>query len=144
MIPSQDPIERLPHRPPMRFVDRLLEVEPGERVVAEHDVSAEAFWVPGHFPGEPVMPGVLITEALAQTAALVFLADPEAGPQAVVYLVGLDKMRFRRPVRPGDTLRLQAKVADRHRRMWTFEVEASVEGQRVANGSLLATLPEAR
>lgn len=133
--------ELLPHRDPMLFVDRVVEIEPGVRAVAVHDVRPDAFWCVGHFPGEPIMPGVLIAEALAQTAALVHLAEHPDDRGRPVYLVGMDKLRFRRPVRPGDTLRLEVRKVSERRRMATFEAEATVDGQRVANGSFLATLP---
>lgn len=99
----------LPHRDPMLLVDRVIEIEPGVQAVAVHEVRADAFWCRGHFPGEPIMPGVLIAEALAQTAALVHLAASTEDRGQPVYLVGMDKMRFRRPVRPGDTLTLHAR-----------------------------------
>jgi len=130
----------LPHRDPFLFVDRVVEADPGERVVGIHDVPEDAFWIPGHFPGEPVMPGVLIAEALAQTAALVYLTANRDKANRPVFLVGMDKMRFRQPVRPGATLRLEVKVVST-RRMWTLEGTASVDGVRVANGTFLATMP---
>lgn len=130
----------LPHRSPMLFVDRVVEVEPGAHALAEHDVQSDAFWVQGHFPGDPVMPGVLVAEALAQTAALVYLAQNTDDAQRSIYLVGYDNLRLRRPVRPGDTLVLKATLTDGNRRMWTFDAEASVNGRRVATGTLRATL----
>lgn len=135
-------IERLlPHRPPFLFVDRVDEIEPGVRAVGLKHVGDDEFWIPGHFPGEPIMPGVLIGEALAQVAALVFLSEsPDRAGQAV-YLVGMDKMRFRKPVRPGDDLVLDVKVTDKRRRMWFFDAVATVGGQRVADGQFLATVP---
>ena len=137
---SQDLIAMLPHRPPMLLVDRVLEVIPAEHVVAEHDVRADAFWCSGHFPGNPVMPGVLIAEALAQTAALVHLAaHPDAGGTTVL-LAGMDKVRFRKPVVPGDTLRLDVRALSCRRGIYQFEAVATVEGQRVANGAFLAAV----
>jgi beta-hydroxyacyl-ACP dehydratase FabZ len=139
---KRDQIQRLlPHRDPFLFVDRVLEIEPGTSAVAEHDVTSEAFWCRGHFPGNPVMPGVLIAEALAQVAALIFLAGAEEQAGTTVYLVGMDKMRFRAPVRPGDTLRLRVELTDIRRRMCTFEAQALVEGKRVATGQFMATIP---
>lgn len=132
----------LPHRDPVLFVDRVVEIEPGVRAVAVHEVRADAFWCAGHFPGEPIMPGVLVAEALAQTAALVHLAAHPEDRGRPVYLVGMDKLRFRRPVRPGDTLKLEVRKTGERRRMATFEAEATVDGQRVANGTFLATLPD--
>lgn len=130
----------LPHRAPMLLVDEVIELEPGVSAVAVHQVRADAFWVQGHFPAEPIMPGVLIAEAMAQTAAIAALsADPER--RGAAYLVGYDKLRFRRPVRPGDTLRLVARHDETRRRLATFTVDAFVGDDRVASGVLLATLP---
>lgn len=135
-------IERLlPHRPPFLMVDRVEEIEPGVRAIAVKHVGGDEFWVPGHFPGDPIMPGVLIAEALAQVAALVFLSASDDRAGRAVYLVGMDKMRFRRPVRPGDDLVLDVKVTDKRRRMWFFDAVATVGGQRVADGQFLATVP---
>ena len=132
----------IPHRAPMRFVDRVLTLEPGTRAVAVHDVPAEPFWAPGHFPAEPVMPGVLIAEALAQAAAVAWLsAAPPEGAPPVLYLVGYDKLRFRQPVRPGATLDLHVALERARRRLATFQAEARVGEDRVASGTLLATLP---
>jgi 3-hydroxyacyl-[acyl-carrier-protein] dehydratase len=130
----------LPHRGPMLLIDEVVALEPGVAAVAVHRVRADAFWVEGHFPTEPIMPGVLIAEAMAQTAALAVLsADPAS--IGAVYLVGYDKLRFRRPVRPGDTLRLVARHDETRRRIATFTVEAFVGDDRGASGAVLATLP---
>lgn len=138
---DRDAILRLlPHRDPFVFVDAVHELVPGDRVTAVYRVPTDAFWVPGHFPGNPVMPGVLIGEALAQTAALVaFAAHPELIGK-FVYLVGMDKMRFRRVVRPGDELRLAAVVTRKRRKLWTYEVVASVGEELAAEGQFLAAL----
>ena len=130
----------LPHRPPMLMVDRVIEMEPGVRGVATKLVTSSEPWVPGHFPGSPIMPGVLIVEALAQTAALVYLAaHPDKAGEAV-YLVGMDGFRFRRMVRPGDVLRLTAEATKARRGFWSFTVEATVDGQRASSGTFLATV----
>ena len=130
----------LPHRGDFLMVDRVVEVDPGERVVGVHEVRPDAFWCAGHFPGNPVMPGVLIAEALAQVAALVQLtANPEASGRTVL-LAGMDKMRFRRPVRPGQTLRLEVKATGSRRGIYRFEATATVDGQRVATGQFLAAM----
>jgi 3-hydroxyacyl-[acyl-carrier-protein] dehydratase len=130
----------LPHRPPMLMVDRIVEIEPGHRAVGEHDVTAAAFWCQGHFPGDPVMPGVLIAEALAQVAALVHLAaHPDAGGSTVL-LAGMDKLRFRKPVRPGDVLRLEVEAVNARRGIYQFDAVAHVDGKRVANGRFLAAV----
>ncbi|TNE84406.1 MAG: beta-hydroxyacyl-ACP dehydratase [Deltaproteobacteria bacterium] len=132
--------ELLPHRAPFLLVDAIAELEAGHRAVCTHAVREDAFWVPGHFPGHAVMPGVLIAEALAQTAAVAALAG-EAGAQGhAVYLVGYDRLRFRKPVRPGDVLELEATLESERRGIVTFAAEARVDGQRVANGTLMAAL----
>ena len=130
----------LPHRPPMLMVDRILEMEPGKRAVGEHDVLEDAFWCVGHFPGDPMMPGVLIAESMAQVAALIHLAaHPDAGGSTVL-LAGMDKLRFRKPVRPGDVLRLEVEAVNARRGIYQFEAVAMVDGIRVANGRFLAAV----
>ena len=141
---DRDAIEALlPHRDPFLLVDRVLELDAGTRAVGELDVREDAFWVPGHFPGHPVLPGVLIAEALAQTAALAYLTGHPERQDDIVYLVGFDKVRFRRPVRPGETLRLEATLERERRRLCSFRVAATVEGERTAEGSLLASVAPA-
>jgi 3-hydroxyacyl-[acyl-carrier-protein] dehydratase len=130
----------LPHRHPFLLVDSVHDLVPGERAVGVKQVTAEEPWAPGHFPGNPVMPGVLIAEALAQVAGVIALtANPEYAGQAV-YLLGFDKIRFRKPVRPGDQLELSVTVTSRRRTMWFFEGTATVGGERVADGTFLATV----
>ncbi len=141
---ERDEIEALlPHREPFLMVDRLVEVEPGVRAVGIKEVRADEDWARGHFPGNPIFPGVLITEALAQGAALIFLCGHPERAGATFYLVGVDKMRFRRVVRPGDILRLEVALTSSKRRLWFFDVAASTtQGERVANGTILATVEE--
>ncbi len=143
MILSRTDIEGLlPHRDPFLMVDRLIAVDPGRSAVGVTEVRADQDWARGHFPGNPVFPGVLIAEALAQVAALVYLTDHRDEAGATVYLVGFDKLRFRKPVRPGDDLHLDVTVTGSKRRLWFFDGVATVDGQRVANGSFLATVEE--
>jgi 3-hydroxyacyl-[acyl-carrier-protein] dehydratase len=135
-----DEIEQIiPHRPPFRMVDRVELVEPGARIVAFKDVRHDEFWADAHFPGNPVMPGVLVVEALAQAAAVMMLTKEGAPAGALTYLVGMDKFRFRRIVRPGDVLRLEVCATKSRRNFWNFEAVATVGGERAANGSFLAT-----
>lgn len=102
----------IPHREPFLLVDRIGEFEPGERAVGELDVTAEMFWVPGHFPGFAVMPGVLIVEACAQVGAVALLSLPENAGRIALF-AGVDKVRFKRQVRPGDTLRMECAITKR-------------------------------
>jgi len=100
----------IPHRYPFLLVDRVLEFEPGRRVVAIKNVSFNEPFFPGHFPGAPVMPGVLIVEAMAQAGAVLLLRDMPDRESKLVYFTGIDKARFRRTVVPGDQLRLSTEV----------------------------------
>ena len=112
---GQDVIEQIiPHRPPFLLVDRIVELEPGERVVGEKTVRAGEWYLRGHFPGRPIMPGVLMVEALAQAGAVGVLSHPDYKGRFVVF-AGLDDVRFRRIVTPGDVLTLEVSV-DRLRR----------------------------
>lgn len=129
----------LPHRSPFLFLDEVVDLLPGVSGVGIHHVRADAFWVPGHFPGEPIMPGVLISEAMAQVAGVVFMAAHTEKSGQALYLVGLEKFRFRRPVRPGDTLRLEVSVQEQRRSLWWFKGIATVDGKKVADGQLMAT-----
>ena len=104
-----NPADVLPHRAPFLFVDEVLEVEPGERAVARWHLTGDEPFFAGHFPGYPVLPGVLIVEALAQTGALAVLADDRFSGR-VVLLGGVDKARFRRQVRPGDCLEMSTSL----------------------------------
>ena len=139
----QDILKRLPHRYPFLLVDRVVEVEIGKRLRALKNVTMNEPHFQGHFPGFPVMPGVLIIEALAQAAAiLAFVSEDKYGENAAVYFAGIDKARFRRPVTPGDQLELIANVSRRRSGMWQMETAALVDGEEVASALLMATLRE--
>ena len=129
----------LPHRPPMLMLDRVTELKPGASAIAEKDVTEEL--CTGHFPGHPVMPGVLITEAMAQLAAVIAISAHPDQAGKPVYLVGTDKMRYRQMVVPGDILELHVTL-ENDRRMLTFSATAKVNGKRVANGTILAAAGE--
>ena len=133
----------LPHRYPFLLVDRVTSIEPGVRIVALKNVSANEPFFAGHFPGWPVMPGVLIVEALAQSAALLVSATEPFDPlKKATYLAGLDAVRFRRPVVPGDRLVLRVELVKRRSALWKFRGEASVDGAPAAEAELLATLAD--
>jgi len=132
--------ELLPHRYPFLMVDRIEECEPGQRAVGIKNVTIGEPYFEGHFPGNPVMPGVLIVEALAQTAAVLgYETHPDYVDQGGVLLMGLDKVRFRRPVVPGDTLRLEVTLVKERGAIWRISGKATVDGERAAEADLMAT-----
>jgi 3-hydroxyacyl-[acyl-carrier-protein] dehydratase len=120
----------LPHRYPFLLVDRVLELVPNERVVAIKNVTMNEPHFPGHFPHHPVMPGVLMIEALAQTAGLLAFrsSGKEITENSVIYFVGIDGARFKRPVVPGDQLRMEASILRHTRGIWKFAARATVDG----------------
>lgn len=133
----------LPHRDPFLMVDEMSAIEPMRSGVGVKHVRADEEWARGHFPGNPILPGVLVTEALAQVAAIVFLAaHPERADRVRVYLVGVDRMRFRRIIRPGDDLHLKVELTGHKRNVWTFDGEATVGGEVAADGRFLAAIEE--
>jgi len=133
----------LPHAYPFLLVDRIVEIEPGKRVVGIKNVTYNEPFFPGHFPGRPIMPGVLIVEAMAQTAGiLVFNSLPEEDRKKNVFFLGIDNVRFRKPVIPGDQLRMELEITRHRQSIWGFKGKASVDGNVVAEGDLLAMLGE--
>ncbi|HUB08354.1 MAG TPA: 3-hydroxyacyl-ACP dehydratase FabZ [Myxococcales bacterium] len=131
----------LPHRFPFLMVDRVVEIVPDRLLKAYKNLSANEEFFEGHFPGHPVMPGVLMVEALAQAAALfAFKSMGMSEQQHVVYLMGLDAVRFRRPVTPGDRLDLEVTPLKRKGKIWKMRGEARVDGQLACEAELLATL----
>ncbi|WP_242340187.1 MULTISPECIES: 3-hydroxyacyl-ACP dehydratase FabZ [Anaeromyxobacter] len=130
----------LPHRPPFLLVDRVVLVEPNVRLVAWKSVTMNEPFFVGHFPGHPVMPGVLILEALAQAGALLALKSLPADQTAskITYLMGIDGARFRRPVVPGDRLELHVEVTKQKGAVWKEKGTAIVDGQTVAEAEFMA------
>lgn len=129
----------LPHRYPFLLVDRVIEVNPGKRAVALKNISVNEPQFTGHFPGRPIMPGVLIVEALAQVAGIALLRlEEHHGKLALI--VGIDGMRFRRQVKPGDQLILSAELLKAKATLGRVRVEARVEEALVAEGELLFSL----
>ncbi len=133
----------LPHRFPFLMIDRVESVEPGVSATAIKCVSVNEPQFQGHFPSTPVLPGVLICEAFAQTAGIVALSANEDMAGRTVYLLGLDKVRFRKPVRPGDRLEIRAEKESEVRGIWKFRVAATVDGVKVADGGVMATVARA-
>jgi 3-hydroxyacyl-[acyl-carrier-protein] dehydratase len=133
----------LPHRYPFLLVDRVIECEPCESLVAIKNVTVNEPFFEGHFPHRPVMPGVLILEALAQASAI--LASTEFDPEEIdvenrIYLfAGLDKARFKRPVEPGDQLRIETKITRRIRNMWKCDGQATVDGELACRAQVMFT-----
>jgi 3-hydroxyacyl-[acyl-carrier-protein] dehydratase len=134
----------LPHRYPILLVDRVLELVLNERIVAIKNITMNEPQFTGHFPNHPVMPGVLMIEALAQTAGLLaFKSSGNAiGPKSVVYFVGIDGARFKRPVVPGDQFRMEATVLRFTRGIWKFAVKGTVDGVTACEAELMCTLKE--
>jgi 3-hydroxyacyl-[acyl-carrier-protein] dehydratase len=141
MIEIDEILKLLPHSYPFLLVDRIVEIEPEKRIVGIKNVTFNEPFFPGHFPGKPVMPGVLIIEAMAQTAGiLAFKSYP--GIKGNVFFIGIDNARFRKPVIPGDQLRMEMTLIKHRREIWLFEGEASVDGKTVAEARIMATLQE--
>ncbi|HQR23777.1 MAG TPA: 3-hydroxyacyl-ACP dehydratase FabZ [Steroidobacteraceae bacterium] len=132
-------MRRLPHRYPMLLVDRVLECVPGERILALKNVTMNEEFFSGHFPGRPVMPGVLILEAMAQAAGILTFVTAGVYPDDSVrfYFAGIDKARFRRPVVPGDQVMLSATLERRIRTIWKYSTLATVDGQEVASAEMM-------
>lgn len=139
MMDIHEVLKHLPHRYPILLVDRVLELEKGERIVAIKNVSINEPVFNGHFPHYPVMPGVLIIEAMAQAAAILSFVTMERLPDAnaVYYFAGIDGARFKRPVGPGDQLRLEAQLVREMRGVGKYSARALVDGQLAAEAELL-------
>ena len=131
----------LPHRYPFLLIDRILELDPGKSARGLKNVSINEPFFAGHFPGHPIMPGVLIIEAMAQVGGV--LAFKSAGvTNKAVYFMGIDNARFRKPVVPGDTVEFVLTVTKCRGVIWVFKGEAFVAGQLVAEAELMATIVE--
>jgi 3-hydroxyacyl-[acyl-carrier-protein] dehydratase len=135
-------LEYLPHRYPFLLVDRVLDVVPGERITALKNVTINEPFFPGHYPHHPVMPGVLVIEALAQTAAILSFKTMgnKSSENEVYYFVGIDNARFKRPVSPGDQLIFEVTLTANKRGIWKFSAVAKVDGQVAAEADLICAV----
>jgi 3-hydroxyacyl-[acyl-carrier-protein] dehydratase len=135
-------LKYLPHRYPILLVDRVLELEEGKRILALKNVTINEPFFNGHFPHHPVMPGVLIVEALAQAAAILSFKTLGTLPddRSVYYFVGIDEARFKRPVSPGDQLTLDVVIERNVRGMWKFAAQARVGDALAAEAKLMCTV----
>ncbi len=135
-------LEHLPHRYPFLLVDRVLELEKGKNIVAIKNVSINEPYFVGHFPHLPVMPGVLQIEALAQAAGILSFQTMERRSDAnsVYYFVGIDEARFKRPVSPGDQLRLEVEITKMRAGIWKYSARSLVDGQVACEAQLMCTL----
>ena len=142
MLTIHEIMKILPHRYPMLLVDRVLEIEEGKRIVGIKNVTANEQFFQGHFPGAPVMPGVLIVEAMAQCGAILFLRDIADREQKLFLFGGVDKARFRRPVVPGDQLRIECELVQRRGNSVKIRGTATVDGTVVAEAEMLSIMVE--
>ena len=135
-------LKKLPHRYPFLLVDRVIELEKNVRIKALKNVTVNEPFFTGHFPARPVMPGVMMLEALAQTAALLSFESTgtDPGEDTVVYFVGIDGARFKRPVEPGDQLVLEASIDRVKAGIYKYKVRASVDGQTAVEAELMCTM----
>ncbi|HLL18124.1 MAG TPA: 3-hydroxyacyl-ACP dehydratase FabZ [Rubrivivax sp.] len=142
MMDIQRILRKLPHRYPILLVDRVLEIEKGVRIKALKNVTINEPFFVGHFPARPVMPGVLMLEALAQAAAILSFesVDAEPGEDTVVYFAGIDNARFKRPVGPGDQLILEATINRVKSGIYRYKTKASVDGHTVVEAELMCTM----
>jgi len=135
-------LAHLPQRYPILMIDRVEACEPGKRIVALKNVSANEPYFQGHFPSRPIMPGVLILEAMAQAAGILVFRTMEHKPsnEYLYYYAGIDRARFKRPVEPGDQLEIEVEIQGSKRGIWKFACAARVAGALVAQAEILCTV----
>jgi beta-hydroxyacyl-ACP dehydratase FabZ len=144
MIGIQEIFDILPHRYPLLLVDRILEMEMGKRVVGIKNVTINEPFFQGHFPGHPIMPGVLLLEAMAQTGGVLAMRTAEAEgmdiKKKVIYFMTIDKVKFRKPVLPGDQIRFELDLIKSRSNVRGFKAQALVDGVVVAEAELMAMI----
>ncbi|MDQ6977595.1 MAG: 3-hydroxyacyl-ACP dehydratase FabZ [Ghiorsea sp.] len=133
-------MERLPHRYPFLLVDRVLEFVEGESIKALKNVTINEPHFNGHFPGHPIMPGVLIVEAMAQVGGVLALSSMDAEKDYLMYFTGIDGVKFRKPVRPGDQIIFEITVLRKRGAMWKYKGQAYVDGNLVCAATLMASV----
>ncbi len=134
-------MEMIPHRYPFLMIDKVIEMVPGEYAVGVKNVSINEHHFQGHFPGKPVMPGVLIIEAMAQTSAVLVVETlGKASEGKLVYFMSIDEARFRKPVVPGDALHIRVEKQQSRKNVWKFACTATVDGARVADAVICAMI----
>jgi len=139
----QEIMKLLPHRYPFIMIDRILELTPGEKVIALKNVTINEPFFQGHFPANPIMPGVLIIEAMGQAGAILAAKSLEREPHGVlIYFMGMDKVKFRKPVTPGDQLIFEMKFLKQRRNVFRMSGTAYVDEDVVAQAELMATFGE--
>jgi 3-hydroxyacyl-[acyl-carrier-protein] dehydratase len=142
MLDINEIMKILPHRYPFLLVDKILEIDLGKSIIGLKNVSINEPFFPGHFPEHPVMPGVLIIEAMAQVAAILAYSSDESIRSKITYFVGIDNARFRKPVMPGDQLRFEIEATGCKRGIWIFNAKALVDGKLVTEAELKATFAD--
>jgi UDP-3-O-[3-hydroxymyristoyl] N-acetylglucosamine deacetylase/3-hydroxyacyl-[acyl-carrier-protein] dehydratase len=133
-------MQHLPHRYPMLLVDRIIDFEPGKRIVGIKNVTINEPFFQGHYPGHPVMPGVLIIEAMAQVGGLLLMDAVENPEEKVVYFMSLDNVKWRRPITPGDQIRFQLEMLSLRRHVCKMRGEGFVDGKLVAEAEMMARI----
>lgn len=141
LLDTNEIMSILPHRYPFLLIDRILELEPGKSARGLKNVTINEPFFNGHFPGHPIMPGVLIIEAMAQVGGVLAFKSADV-KNKVVYFMGIDKARFRKPVLPGDSIEFSLTVTKCRGVIWVFKGEAYVDGSLVAEAELMATIME--
>ena len=140
----EDIIKVLPHRYPFLLVDRIIELDPGKRIVGIKNVTINEPFFPGHFPGKPIMPGVLIIEAMAQVGGvLARLSMPDAGEgdgEEAVFFMAMDKVKFRKPVHPGDQLQMELELLRLRKTSYKMKGKAFVDGELVCEAELMGAI----